>query len=238
MSETENNQVYSRRKKRTPSKNSLRNLPQYKNMPQEEFDAMFDDNSFELEHDQEMQDRVDSMYKQFEDSYDLSELMPNDRAVLFSMIRDIIRLEDLDKMITSESKNITPDNILGIKLLSEITERLKVSISKAQDDLKISRKVRKSDKEESVLAYLEDLKIKSKKFYYRKHLLILCPKCNELLFSGRWLYPDYSGNKVILSCHRKFPDGNYCDGHVEISSKELLDRGGSNFPDRLPEALR
>lgn len=221
---------------RVPTVNSLRNLPQYKHLDEDALKDKVSQLVLGIEYNKISEERINAKLKEFEDSYDLSEMMPNDKIVLKSMVQAMVRLDDYEAILSNLEVN--ESNLLIVRELSKLCEGLRDSISKAQNDLKITRRIRKSEKEETVLNFLEDLKAKAKKFYYKKHLIILCPKCNVQLFSGRFLYPDYKTNKLSLYCHRKLTDGSVCDGHVEINSKELLEMGGCNRPEMLPESIR
>jgi RNase P subunit RPR2 len=106
-----------------------------------------------------------------------------------------------------------------------------------QDDLKISRKTRRSEKEEDAITFLEELKTKAKKFYEQKMTYIFCPKCNTLLATMWFMYPDYKSNMIKLKCHRDLGDGLMCDGEVSITSQWLLENGMRNKKD-IPESMR
>lgn len=224
---------------RVPPKSSMRNLPQYSDLNDEDFDKLYDKKVIGIEQDLLIEEKIQRMYKDFEENYDLSGMMPNDRIVLRSMIQAMIRLEDYESILSRHSKEgVTESNIALVTSLSRVCKELRDSISSAQNDLKITRKVRKSEKEESTISFLQDLKVKAKKAYYKRHLLILCPKCHTLLFSGRWTYPDFLDNKLEMKCHRTLVEGGICDGEVHISSKTLLNRGGCNLPEFLPESMK
>jgi hypothetical protein len=106
---------------------------------------------------------------------------------------------------------------------------LRSDISHLQDDLKISRKVRKGDKEESVITYLEGLKQKAKQFYESRMFYAVCPDCNMLLASSWFLNPELD-NRLILVCKR-------CDKNVLVNSKDMLAKKGSNKPEVFPESI-
>jgi hypothetical protein len=120
--------------------------------------------------------------------------------------------------------------------INNMMTTLRRDISNMQNDLKITRKVRKGDKEESVINYIEDLKLKAKKFYDQKMSYVFCPKCNMLLATVWTLYP-YGKNKITLTCNRKLQNGDLCNTTFTVSSKELVEKRGSNNQELLPESF-
>jgi hypothetical protein len=105
-----------------------------------------------------------------------------------------------------------------------------------QEDLKISRKVRQTDKNISAIAELETLKEKAKVFYEQKMIYIFCPECNELLVTAWFLFNE-SENTIRLKCQRPLDTGKPC-GHVfDVKSKDVY-VAGSNKPKLMPHAMR
>jgi hypothetical protein len=115
-----------------------------------------------------------------------------------------------------------------LEKLSKMKDILRQSISAMSTDLKITRKVRVADKDQSVLSYIEDLKKKAKEFYESKMQLIFCPKCNTWIGSIWTLFPDENRNKIILVCNRHYEDGSVCGEKITLSTVELKKMGGSN----------
>jgi hypothetical protein len=114
---------------------------------------------------------------------------------------------------------------------------LRTDISKMNNDLNITRKVRKSDQDVSVLAYIEGLKKKAKEFAEMKMQYIFCPKCNMLLATIWTLFPHNERNKVALVCERDMGDGTKCGEKVIVGTTELLKNRGTNAPDITPESM-
>src|SRR5512135_3742946 len=96
-----------------------------------------------------------------------------------------------------------------IEKLQRARSDLVKSISDMQNDLAITRKHRRSDQETSVLAYIESLKDKAKKFLESRQAYIFCPKCSTLLMTEWCLYPT-AVNKITLTCKQKDSEGNPC----------------------------
>jgi hypothetical protein len=116
--------------------------------------------------------------------------------------------------------------------------KLRGDISDMQNDLKITRRIRKGDQEETVISELERLKQKASEFYEQRMFYVWCPKCNMLLFTGWFLYPDEKMNKLTLVCNRPLDEeGNICGHKFTVTSKELLDKRGVNKDD-IPESMK
>lgn len=224
---------------RAPSKNSLRNMKQYKNMTDEEFDAMYSQIVYGVEKDEVILERSARLMDQFEEEYDLSDMLPNDRMLLRNLVSAVIQLEDYETVSNALAKEgISSANIVTLDKLSAICNRLRSDISKMQEDLKITRKNRKADKEQSVIVAIEDLKKKAKLFYEQKMHYLFCEKCGVLLATVWWLQPDYKTNKIRVECHKKDENGQICGWWKEFSAKDILESGGSNRVDLMPESMR
>jgi hypothetical protein len=189
-------------------KNRMRNLKQYKDLSDEEFDKVFGDlidadtaeQVLLLRTDEEIEELVDEKLGEFGEDYDLSDMKINDRLVLRNLIRSIISLEDFEDIsINLRSNTLNRDNVIVFDRLSNIMSRLRSDISDMQNDLGLTRKMRKDSREEDFISYLENLKAKARKFYKQKSLHIFCPECKFLLATVWLLYPD-AENEIDLWC--------------------------------------
>jgi len=216
---------------------SLRNLPQYKDLDDEEFNELMLIKEIDASPTEEFETRIKKKIEEFEVDYDFSDMKINDMLLVRALAQAIISLEDLEQIYyKSRLVGITLDNITLLEKLSKQMADLRSDISKMQDDLKITRRIRKSDKEESVVNYLESLTQKAHEFYEQKMSYILCDKCNMLLGTIWTLYPQ-SENVIVLTCKRKLDSGEVCNNKVKVTTAELLRKKGSNKPDILPESL-
>ncbi len=216
----------------------MRSLKQYKDLPEEEFDKLYEEKTTGIISSQDFEKKIQEKLDSFEEDYDLDDLKINDRMLLRSLAQSVIHLEDLEqKAFVIRLQGITEGNILLFEKLNNSMSNLKRDISKIQDDLKITRRIRKGDDQESVIAYIENLKVKARKFYESRTDYIFCPKCNILLGTVWTLYP-YAKNKITLTCNRDLGDGINCDGVVTITTKELKEKRGFNKPELIPEALK
>lgn len=221
-----------------PSKSQLRSLKQYKDLSDEEFDELFEKKLFGVVTNKEFEHRIEKKLEEFAQDYDIDDLKINDRLVLRALAQSLIALEDLETVYYNARKEgVSEGTILFLDKLGNSMSNLRKDISNMQDDLKITRKIRKGDKEEGVIALLDSLKEKARVFYDQKMAHIFCPKCNMLLGSVWLLYP-YSKNKISLTCNRDLGNGEFCKTIVNVTSKELMDLRGSNKPEVLPESMR
>lgn len=220
------------------SKARIRNLTQYRNLSDEEFDEMWDRKIIGIAQNSEFENRIQRKLDEFSGDYDIDDLKINDKISLRHLVQAIIALEDLEQINYSiRSKGFDPSKIIENRELSNQMSLLRSDISKIQTDLGITRKARKGDKDETVISELERLKQKAREFYEQRMFYIYCPKCNTLLSTAWFLYPDEKNNKIQLICAREKDDGNICGTKFTIGTKELLERRGFNS-DNVPEGLK
>lgn len=226
-----------KRRTRIPDKESLRNLKQYRSMTPDEFEAHWEDKVTGLDVNIEFEARIQRKLEEFSKDYDVSDLKANDKLALRALAQAFITLEDYEHFsYTLRSGGLDEDKISKLSRIGDLMSSIRKDISTLQADLKISRRSRKGDKEESVINFLEDLKQKASKFYESRMFYVFCPKCKMLMFTGWFLWPD-GNNKVRLHCERVLDNGEKCDGLVFISSKELLDNRGVNISD-IPDTFK
>jgi hypothetical protein len=228
--------AFSINKLKTRDPRKLRNLHQYKGLSEEEFDEKMAELKVGVTSVQEFEKRIQKKLKEFSEDYDLTELNSNDKLVLRALCQAHITLEDLERQSYKlREEGIGLDNITIIEKVSKVMSDLRKDISNLQDDLKITRKVRKSDKETSVINYIDDLKAKAKEFYSSRMSYIYC-ECGMLLSTIWTLYPE-ANNKITLVCQRELENGEKCGKKVTITTKELLEKRGTNHPEVMPESL-
>jgi hypothetical protein len=193
--------------------------------------------SFEnpLDKNKGFEDRIKEKIDLLSVDYDLSNLNSNDMMILRSLAQALINLEDYELMSYNIRRNDKID-LDALDKLNKILNGLRSDISKMQDDLKITRKVRQSDKEESIIATLEELKKKAKEFYTARMAYIFCPTCN-LLLATVWVKNPDKKSKITLICDRVGENGDVCGTIVNTSFKELYDNRGTNNVEIMPEAM-
>ena len=223
----------------TVNPNKLRNLPQYKKMSDEDFEQVYLKMRTNAAPIQDFERRIELKLNEFEQDYDLNEMLINDKLILRALAQALIELEDLEvmsyrlRMEAEGDAGLTGDITLKMDKLSQNKNKLRQDISKLQDDLKITRKVRNSDKDESAKSFLEDLKRKAKKFYDEKMFYIYCPECNSLI-GTIWLQSWESKQNVInLSC----PKCKYVMRNINLN-RYREKRMSSTNDAIMPESMR
>ena len=224
--------------KRSGKLSRQRNLAQYKDLTDEEFEEIISKKEMGINISKSFEDRSTRKPAEFENDYDLSDMKINDMDTLRALIQSQISLEDYEQhQYKLRSEGITENIIYASEKLSKIMSDLRGDISRFQQDLNITRKVRKSDKEASTIAYLSNLQAQAKKYYEQKMHYVFCPKCNMLL-STIWLqYPYSEKNRMQLTCGRVLPDGTKCGEKVVVQLSDLVKNRGTNKKDVTPESF-
>jgi hypothetical protein len=223
----------------TLSKRSMRNLKQYKHLPEEEFEKIYQQLVSDVASQKVFEERIQEKLNELAEDYDLNDLNANDILMLRNMIQAMIQIENLEQLafqLRSGSIDEHTINLLG-KINTQIND-LVDRVSKIQNDLNITRKARKQDKEQSVVDYIEFLKQKANEFYKQKMQYIFCPNCNVLLGTIWTLYPEDKRNKVVLHCNRKLDDDVVCDTKVVFIPAENLSKEMTNNPDLMFDGMQ
>lgn len=225
-------------KKRDGKLSRMRNLAQYKDLSDEDFEKIINAKSLGIEQSSAFEERINKKLKEFENDYDLSDMKINDMDTLRALIQAQLALEDYEQyQFKLRAGGLNDTAVFASEKVQKIMSDLRSDIGKFQNDLNITRKVRKSDREASVLAMITDLKDKAKKFYEAKAGYIYCPKCNMLLGTVWTMYPTDERNKIHLVCGRVLPDGKTCGEKVTITTAELLKGRGTNKREITPESF-
>lgn len=206
----------------------LRNLPQYKGMSDKEL--------LNVRRNilaGKPKERVEEILEDFAKDYDLSDLNANDQLSLTNLAQIFVRLEQVDKQL--DIAMVDAEDMTRVDKLTRVAGSLRKDASQIQQDLSITRKARKSDKEESIITYIEDIKARAKKQLKDRLNYVYCEKCRMLLCNAWFLYPE-SNNSISLTCTRIVDgdSGEIC-GHVtRVSSLELKENSNRNIEDTLP----
>ena len=216
-----------------------RNLKQFKNLTDNQFEERMEKKVLNVQTSEAFEKRISKKWAEFENDYDLSDLKINDRDSLRALIQMQLTYEDYEQhMYQLRSEGISEASVFSNEKIGKFMSDLRSDISKVQNDLNITRKVRKSDKDISTLASIEDLKQKAKIFYESKMSYIFCDKCNMLLATVWTLYPEEERNKMVFICNRVLPDGSKCGHRTVIDTKTLLENRGTNKIEITPESMR
>jgi hypothetical protein len=185
---------------------------------------------------EEIERRIEEKTSELAKDYDLSDLNSNDRMVLRALVQTLISLEDYETM-AYQMRNQEQLDIETVEKLNRVLSSLRSDVSKLQDDLKITRKVRQNDKEESMLAMIDSTLKKAKEFYESRMAYVFCPTCNMLLATLWVINPKEKKNKITLYCTRPLENGDICGTTVNVGTKELYDKRGTNNTEVMPENL-
>lgn len=218
--------------------NSMRNLAQYKDLTDEEWDVKSQEILLNLEPNADFEKLIEGKLKQFEEAYDLSDMKFNDLETLRALCQAVIFLEIYEqRSFLMAQQEITGESINLTSKLEEWKNNLRVSISKLQDDLKITRKTRKSEHSESVAEEIEKLQADAREFFEQKMAFLFCEGRNgdkdcDMLLSTTWFLYFEEDNQMSLHCKR-------CGHTTKLKSKDVLKSGArmSNKPNLLPEGL-
>lgn len=222
----------------SPVNRRLRALKQYKDMTDDEFQEVLIERFGSIENQEDLFEKeIENKMKEFSDDYDLTDMKINDRMSLRSLVQLTLTLENYEQRLfeyRQESEGF--ENIENVKKLTDVMKTLRADISSIQTDLNITRKVRKSDKDVSVIAFLDNLKKKARENYKSKMNYVFCPKCDMLLGTIWSHYSEKSRYEFI--CQRELDNGKQCGNKVSVNVEELLSNGGSNKPEIFPESMR
>lgn len=218
-------------------KRKLRNLTQYRELSDEDFEKVWEEHVAGVETNSLFENRIQRKIDEFANDYDLEDLKANDMLTLRALAQAFITLEDLERYtFRLRESGIDDTNLVKLDRINSMMSVLRKDISSMQNDLKITRKIRKGDEEESVVNYIENLKAKAKKFYSQKMNYIICPECKILLGTIWFMYPEEK-NKLIFKCGRRLQNGSKCGHILTVTSQDLIKNKNSNLPEQLPESL-
>jgi len=225
-----------RKRKFTPTKDRIRNLKQYKDLSEDEFDktyeALFVDRDYQeptLDYDlvdleREQKERVQARLDKLGEDYDLSDMKSNDMMQLESLAQAMIQLEDLEKVVYKRRLDINDDNVFTLEKLNKVLSDLRADVSKISTDLQLTKKIRNQSKDVSIAKRWDELTRKAYEFYKQKMLYIFCPQC-KMLLATIWLqYPNNTGTAISLHCER-------CGNIFNQSLAGLYETGNKNLED-------
>ena len=186
-----------------PDKRKMRNLVQYRDMTDEEFEAEMADKEAEFILSPEfLEKRVKVKLDELALDYDMDDMKSNDMVQLRALVLAMIQLEDLEIDVWRARQEITATTVQVVEKLNKTISVLRDDISKISNDLQLTRKIRKQSRETSVLDAINDLRSKARLFYQERMLYVFCPNC-KMLLSTLWLqYSSEDYNKLTLKCNR------------------------------------
>jgi len=188
----------------------LRNLPQYRNKTDVELEEIR--NRIE---EGGLTEQAAEVVATFEKDYDLTDMTANDRLSLTELAKVSVMLEDLTNIIHMDMKKGNDVDWQNIDRMNRIAASLRDDASKLQRDLDITRKARKGAGGTGVVDFIEDLKVRAKKFLEDRLASIFCPKCNMLVCKVWFLHPDEKSS-VRIHCGR-----NRCRHQFTVKATDI-----------------
>lgn len=221
-----------RKRHTVPNKAKMRNLVQYKDKTDEEFDQIFEDkyggteNTLTLSAD-EKEEMIKRKIEALGKDYDLSDMKVNDLAQLRNYASVTIQLEDVETEIAEIiDEGITQSNIATFEKLNSVASKLRGDVSSIFQDLGINRKHRKSQNEQSVIDAITDIKRRAKKFIEGKMVYVFCPECRMLLATAWVHYKEPKASLLTCECQ-------HCSHKVTVDLGSLYETNHKNLEDVL-----
>lgn len=186
-----------------PNKAKIRNLVQYRDMTDEEFDEVWGTMIQEIELSPDiLEEQVKEKLDELAVDYDMEDMKINDMGQLRSLALATIQLDDLELTAWTLRQDTNTTSVQMLEKINRILSGLRDDISKISSDLQLTRKIRKQSKESSIIDAINDLRGKARTFYRERMLYVFCPEC-KMLLSTLWLnYSSEEYNKLQLKCKR------------------------------------
>lgn len=210
---------------------SLRNLPQYRDLSNEEFEEAVSNLLRE-----ETKELAQQYFDNFQKDYVLGDLKANDRIALeiicwlYAQVR-----YNQDRIVDYQNAKDDPYADKGIKSLVADNEKIIKSITILENQLSISRSARLKEEGTEVVDVIQALREKASKFLEQKLHYIFCPKCNMLLANIWVLYrnePDAYDLKFICKREEK---GKACNTEVIVKPGDLVEETSGALRKIKPE---
>lgn len=132
---------------------------------------------------QDLQDKVDN----YLETYELDDInQANDMAALTQMCQIEIELEKLHNALDDIKKSDILANSKKIREVQSAIRDANQNWTTLQKDLGINRSKRQSEKDESVLQYVDRLQSLAMKFMEYRLKKLVCPSCNQIL--GKYFF--------------------------------------------------
>jgi hypothetical protein len=207
------------------SRNKLRNLVQYRDKTDEEFDEIFENYSMQEEDNQDIELRIEEVMNNFSLNYDLRDMNANDTLSLRELAKTFVLLDNLGKI---EQRLLEDGAIAQLRAVSSIKKEYLENASKLQSDLNIKRQQRQNETGENLADYLPSIQKRAKVFYSQRLAYIYCPEC-KMLCGNAWFTDWQIYNELMFTCPRED-----CGNKFKVSSQYLAEHGNKNVEGVLP----
>jgi hypothetical protein len=229
--------------KQNSSKEQLRTLTQYRNLTDEEFDEVWNKRQMGISKDKFYEERIKAVIDKMKEEYDFSDLKPNDWNQVRVLAQLQIDVDDLNLMLYQQRTKVDDDgkntfDAGQYKVLSQTRDSIVDRISAIQNDLQITRRVRRNDEATSVIDEIQKMKEAAKRFTDVKMKKIICPKCGRWVASLWLLHFGATKNILQVQCQTTLEDGSKCGEIIKFTGKDLAEMKSSNREELLPVTLR
>ena len=199
---------------------SLRNLPQYRDLTDEEFEEKIPG----LLHE-EAETLAQEYFEQFQEDYVLDDLKANDKIaveILCYLYAQVRYNQDRIHTLQGEESDYK-DTRKGLSSLVTDNEKLIKSITTLENQLSISRTARLKEEGTNLVDLVATVRDKARDFLEKKLHYIYCSKCDMLLGNVWALYQDFDDAfEVHFTCKRE-QKGKVCNTEVIIRPEDLND---------------
>lgn len=160
-----------------------------------------------------IEDRVQNRLEMYKKEYAFGELNnSNDMALLMSLIRSELVVEDLQKRLFElVNEGDLVENAPEIKKLSDLTRDMVDQNMEIQKTLQIDRKSRKSG-QDNFFEYLTRLKISASEFLEKRLKRIYCPDCKVMVARFAPVH-EHTAFELKVQCSQ-------CKKMIEMQRKE------------------
>ncbi len=209
-------------------------------MDDDEFEEMINSREFGEDFEDEFEKKTQEKIDNLTEDYDLSDMKSNDLLLLKALAQSLIALDHYELLAYSMRQDLSSGNVRMLETIEGMISDLRRDISKAQVDLKISRKIRKGDDREDVIERVATLQDQANQFYKQKMAYIICPSCDMLLATIWVQYPEVD-NELTFVCNRRKggrESAILCNHKFTLDTKELWSQKAvTNKPEVLPESI-
>lgn len=205
-------------------KNSLKNLPQYRDMADEDFEQAWEKYNMVVE-DSDSDAEIEAIMEKVSQDFELRDMLINDTILLREMAKELVFLDKVGKV---ERQLLDDGAFAQLRAFSSIKKEHFDNVSRIQEDLNIKRKQRQNDTGDTLDMYLPSILKKAKTFYEQRLAYIYCPKC-KMLCGNAWFTDWKVYNQIHMTCPREG-----CEHKFQVTSEYLSEHGNKNVEGVLP----
>lgn len=139
--------------------------------------------------------------------YKIMDLTANDEETLMKLASALVILGEIENRISDILAQLKEDPsnrqlVLSLNDLNQAASALRTDISRFQNDLNITRKLRDKDEDEDVVSFIDKVRRAARKFSEYRTVLVFCDNCNNLIGQVWFKNPKTKGNKATFVCDK------------------------------------